>query len=160
MVEENFNSNDIDCLPLGIAILREGLRACKYDPPTNWPNVYLLIGREDLINKGLTTTTKDIFQDKIQEIKEEHKNYSELSNITHSSSKTFMDKDRYKYEKGKNIKNNRVSSYSRRKYEIKKLLQKIGAPKPKLHAVNDINAIHKSCENVKSATKTLKVYSV
>merc|ERR1712129_45630 len=60
MVEENFTLNDIDCLPLGIALpLRDAIKSRKHSPSLNWPkDAYLLIGREDLANKGNKTQKK------------------------------------------------------------------------------------------------------
>eukprot|EP01083_Nonionella_stella_P126448 382729_1 len=164
MVEENFTPNDIDCLPLGIALpLREALRSCKYNPTHDWPKgAYVLIGREDLVNKGMTNMSEE--DHKENDADERHTFTSPLNNASASSTRfmqrsmrssaTFVARDKYKYEFGPN---KHKKDYSAKRYHVKKLLQQnIGPPSPKLCAINDINAMHKSSDNIRSATKTLQ----
>ncbi len=50
LVEEGWTSQDIDSLPVGLALpLRDALRSCRIAPPRHWPRAaYELVGRHDL----------------------------------------------------------------------------------------------------------------
>eukprot|EP01083_Nonionella_stella_P214188 771912_1 len=62
------------------------------------------------------------------------------------SSATFVACDKYKYEFGPN---KHKKDYSAKRYHVKKLLQQnVGPPSPKFCAINDINAMHKSSDNI------------